>query len=352
MTEPAATRSAAAGRARARARRLPRLRRADRRPEPAHRALPRPQRDLGRRCSTRCARRRPSPPPRSGWRRPGTVDFERAARRPARPVRRPREPWPDRDPCRRVTSQPAAPRRCAIARALAGGARHVRPRALVGPAARPPDRGRRAARGRAGGAPRAVALDADERRLAGSRGARAASAARRLALPHAIARGPRDARPARASTCGSCSPPARRRRSRRTPGSSATGVPCCRRASSTTRGWPSCDDRALAAARTRSSSCCWRARGRGAARTAGAHARAAATRSLGRVAGRRWRCRAWRRCSAAASSSWRARARPRRSPTPCASRPTAARPDRGVAGARDAARRRRRSRRPASRTSR
>ena len=48
--------------------------------------------------------RRAAPGPDLGGR------LRRAARRPARPVRRPRAPWPDRDACRRVT------RRCASAR--------------------------------------------------------------------------------------------------------------------------------------------------------------------------------------------------------------------------------------------
>ena len=75
--------------------------------------------------------------------------------------------------------------------------------------------------------------------------------------------------PAAAATRGSCSPPARRRPSRRTRGSSATGARCCRRATSTTRGWPSYEQaRALAARRARPAA--GGHRGRGAAGRTGA----------------------------------------------------------------------------------
>ena len=155
----------------------------------------------------------------------------RAARRPARAVRGPREPGPDRDPCRRVTSRRARQvatlrDRALVAEVLVTYAlvrwsvrRHDLPSAVA--ALRAPPRRRHAPAGR--WTPTSAAWPRPP--CASSSGSPATRAASRDRSSSSRCS------PAAASTCGSCSPPGRRRRSRLTPGSSAAGVPCCRRAS-------------------------------------------------------------------------------------------------------------------------
>ena len=124
---------------------------------------------------------------------------------------------------------------------------------------------------RAPGAARAPRAAPRRRRAPPGRGRRArpASAPRRLALPDAIARGPGHARPARESTCAlvlAARPDAdvrgaRLGRARRAPAAADARA-------STTRGWPSSDDRDAAAPRPR-----------GAHPAGGGHARPAPART-------------------------------------------------------------------------
>ncbi len=159
-------------------------------------------------------RRRPSRRPPKRLAREWNVVAGGAARRPARVVRGPGESRPARDPCHRLTAtrRPRRPRPAADS-ARAGVCRWRRS------SSRTPACG-----GRFGGAisprpwrpcgRRGVAADARScsrtRRSpsGGSRRACAGEAARRLALPHEVARGPHDARAARdRGAAGPRSPP-------------------------------------------------------------------------------------------------------------------------------------------------